>query len=142
MITLKRTIDSAIRNEGAQAYPTECCGFLLGELQNGDDRLITELLPITNNFAADEQFHRFLITPEDFLRAEKEARTRRLEILGFYHSHPDHPSFPSQYDQDHALPFYSYIIVSVQKGAATTLNSFQLTPERTKFIEEEVNLCQ
>ena len=142
MITLKRTIDSAIRNEGEKAYPNECCGFLLGELQNNDDRLITELLPIANNFAADEQFHRFLITPEDFLRAEKEARTRRLEILGFYHSHPDHPSFPSQYDQDHALPFYSYIIVSVQKGAAATLNSFQLTPERTKFIEEEVNLCQ
>ncbi|GHU87120.1 hypothetical protein FACS1894202_00720 [Clostridia bacterium] len=120
---------SGIRREGENAYPNECCGFIF---DNG------ELLPVVNAREASERYHRFVITAEDFMRAELEARRRKLDITGIYHSHPDHPAKPSDYDREHALPFYSYVIVSVENGAAGDVTSWKLSDDRQSFLQEEI----
>ncbi|GHV49714.1 hypothetical protein AGMMS49579_02180 [Spirochaetia bacterium] len=138
MIDLKAEWDATIRREGENAYPNECCGVLLGTLLEDDSRRVENILPIDNKREEAEQYHRFEIQPEDYMRAEKEARSQGLDVLGFYHSHPDHPARPSGFDQDHALPFYSYIIVAVEKGKSASLTSWELTTDRTQFLEEEI----
>jgi proteasome lid subunit RPN8/RPN11 len=138
MIELDAEWDAAIRREGEKAYPNECCGILLGMLLDDNGRRVENILPIDNKREAAEQYHRFEIQPEDYMRAEKTARSQGRDVLGFYHSHPDHPARPSGFDQDHALPFYSYIIVAVEKGKAMDLTSWELTTDRTQFLEEEI----
>ncbi|MDR2071043.1 MAG: M67 family metallopeptidase [Treponema sp.] len=139
MIALTSSVENRIREAGERAWPNECCGFLLG-LQEGGEKRADCVLAVENAWEAGEQYHRFVITPEDFMRAEKEARQRNREILGIYHSHPDHPARPSEYDTEQALPFYSYVIVSVQKGKAAELTSWELTDNRDQFLEEKVTL--
>jgi proteasome lid subunit RPN8/RPN11 len=139
MIFLKAEAEAAIRAEGERAWPNECCGFLLGFLA-GREKRADLILPVENSWEAGEQYRRFVIRAEDFIRAEREARRQNREILGIYHSHPDHPARPSEYDQEQALPFYSYVIVAVQKGKAAELTSWELTGNRDQFLEEEVTL--
>jgi proteasome lid subunit RPN8/RPN11 len=138
MIELGAEWDTAIRREGEKAYPNECCGVLLGMILDDNGRRVENILPIDNKREEAEQYHRFEIQPEDYMRAEKTARSQGRDVLGFYHSHPDHPARPSGFDQDHALPFYSYIIVAVEKGKAADLTSWELTTDRTQFLEEEI----
>ncbi|MDR0583373.1 MAG: M67 family metallopeptidase [Treponema sp.] len=143
MIMLSAENAAAIGAEGEAAYPNECCGVLLGKLEAGTggspDRRETEsLLPVVNKREDAEQYHRFEITPEDYLHAEKEARRQNRDILGFYHSHPDHPAIPSDFDKNNALPFYSYVIVSVAKGKAAGLRSWELVADRSEFREEDI----
>ena len=139
MIRLPAQLQNAIRTEGEKAYPNECCGVLLGAINSGDDcRTVENIMPIHNAREAEEQYHRFKIEPEDFVRAEKEARRQNNEVLGFYHSHPDHPARPSEYDRNNALPFYSYLIVSVEQKKAAALTSWRLTEDRKLFIEEVI----
>jgi proteasome lid subunit RPN8/RPN11 len=126
---------NAIRAQGEKAYPNECCGILLGALSDDDTRILENILPIDNAREQAEQYHRFEIEPEDLLRAEKEAKAQNREVLGFYHSHPDHPARPSEYDRNNALPFYSYIIVSVEKKKAASLTSWRLSGDREIFEE-------
>ena len=140
MITLPAQWQQAICAEGEKAYPNECCGVLLGAIQHDDDRLVENIIPIHNAREAEEQYHRFKIEPEDFVRAEKEARAQNREALGFYHSHPDHPARPSEYDRNNAFPFYSYVIVSVEQKKAAELTSWRLTDDRKEFLEEQVCL--
>ncbi|GHU54408.1 hypothetical protein FACS189442_0600 [Spirochaetia bacterium] len=130
--------DAAIRREGEKAYPKECCGALLGTLLDDNSRRVENILPIDNKREEAEQYHRFEIQPEDYMRAEKTARSQGRDVLGFYHSHPDHPAKPSDFDRDHALPFYSYVIAAVEKGKAVDLTSWELTTDRTQFLEEEL----
>ena len=94
------------------------------------------LRPIVNAREDGEQYHRFLITAEDMMQAELEARRLGLEIVGFYHSHPDHPAKPSDYDRDHALPFYSYIILRVAEGRPELMTSWRLRISREAFDPE------
>jgi proteasome lid subunit RPN8/RPN11 len=136
MINLPPQWESVIRHAGEESYPNECCGVLLGTLLEDDEKRIEGVLPIDNGREAEEQYHRFEIGPEDYLRAEKEARKAKLDVLGFYHSHPDHPAIPSEFDRDHALPFYSYIIVAVEKGKAGELTSWELKNDRSEFLPE------
>jgi proteasome lid subunit RPN8/RPN11 len=138
MIQLPAQYLDAIRTEGENAYPNECCGILLGAISDDDKRLVENIFPITNAREQAEQYHRFEIEPEDLLRAEKEAKAQNRETLGFYHSHPDHPAQPSEYDRNNAFPFYSYIIVSVEKKKATDLTSWRLSGDRKEFFEEVV----
>ncbi|MDR0563997.1 MAG: M67 family metallopeptidase [Azoarcus sp.] len=138
MIRLSLSLSQAIRAEGEKTYPNECCGILLGVVDGSNARMATEIIPINNAREADEQYHRFRIEADDFMRAENLAREKGCDVLGFYHSHPDHPARPSGYDQDYALPFYSYIIVSVEKGKATHLTSWELRANRSQFDEEGV----
>ncbi|GHV95753.1 hypothetical protein AGMMS50293_20730 [Spirochaetia bacterium] len=142
MLKLSAQWQNAIHAEGEKAYPNECCGVLLGAFFDDDRideyRLVENIIPINNAREQTEQYHRFKIEPEDLMRAEKEAKAQKREVLGFYHSHPDHPARPSEYDRNNAFPFYSYIIVSVEKGKAAELTSWRLTDDRKEFLEELV----
>jgi proteasome lid subunit RPN8/RPN11 len=138
MLRLSSAMERNIRTHGETAYPNECCGVLIGEVDNEGGKTVRSTLTIDNAREDGEQYHRFLITPEDMMKAEQMARSMKLDVIGFYHSHPDHPSAPSGYDKDHALPFYSYVIVSVDKGKAQILTSWELTDDRTDFIQEEI----
>jgi len=128
---------AAIRSEGESAYPNECCGILLGR-GAGEAKQVEEIIPIDNAREEAEQYHRFRIEPEDLMKAEKTARKQGRDVLGFYHSHPDHPARPSDYDREHALPFYSYVILEVHEGRAGELTSWELTEDRTAFMEEKI----
>jgi len=139
MIRLSSELEKNIREDGEAAYPNECCGVLIGEVDNDGIKTVKRTLTIDNAREDGEQYHRFLITPEDMMKAEQTARANKLDVIGFYHSHPDHPSKPSGYDKDHALPFYSYVIVSVDKGKAQILTSWELTDDRSDFVQEKVN---
>jgi proteasome lid subunit RPN8/RPN11 len=143
VIALAANVEKQIREAGERAWPNECCGFVLGALEGGEKRADT-ILPVENTWEAGEQYHRFVISPEDFMGAETKARREKKDILGIYHSHPDHPARPSDYDKEQALPVYSYLIVSVQGGTAgpraTELTSWELTDNRNQFLEEKITL--
>ena len=122
------------------AYPNEGAGLLLGS-ENGDSKTVRSILPFANQFESGEQYHRYLITGEDMLKGETEAEKLGLDVIGVFHSHPDHPAQASEYDREHALPWYSYLIVSVLKGQVADARSWVLTDDRERFIEEEVEVA-
>jgi proteasome lid subunit RPN8/RPN11 len=138
MLLLSSELEKNIRTDGETAYPNECCGIILGEIGGDGTKNAKRTVAINNSGEEGEQYHRFLITPEDMINAEQIARAAKLEVIGFYHSHPDHPSAPSNYDKDHALPFYSYVIVSVDDGRAQALTSWELTSDRIDFVQEKI----
>lgn len=138
MLILTSEQEKIIRVDGEKAYPNECCGVLIGEVGEAGAKTVRRAYAISNAREDGEQYHRFLITPEDMMRAEQAARSMKSDVVGFYHSHPDHPAAPSEYDKDHALPFYSYVIVSVKQGKAEELTSWELTPDRAEFAQEDI----
>lgn len=120
-----------IQAHGEKTFPEECCGFIIGRREKG--RLHAEhLLPTTNHHRTSRQ-NRYIISPQEYLRAEKFADTRGLALLGFYHSHPDHPAHPSVTDLEHAWPNLAYLIVAVNAGKAQELNAFMLNDHRKSF---------
>jgi len=141
-----------IRAHGAERYPHECCGALLGRdsaaiLESDREkgalapaREILQLFPLVNR-RDDSPRNRFSVTAEDVRAAEKAAGEQGLEVVGWYHSHPDHPARPSEYDRDHAWPWYSYIIVSVENGAPQDLTSWRLNDDRAEFRPEGIEIC-
>ena len=133
-ITLTAAVDAAIRAHGREAFPHECCGAMLGK-----DGVVREAHALPNTTEEGPR-RRFLVRPDDYRAAEQRAREARLELLGFYHSHPDHPAKPSQYDLDHAWPSFSYVIVSVMAGQDQLLTSWQLQADRSAFDEETVGI--
>jgi len=130
---------SSIINHLESAYPNEGAGLLLGNA-NGNDKTVKSVLKFDNNFEAGEQYHRYRISAEDMFKGETEAEKLGVDVIGVFHSHPDHPSQASEYDREHALPWYSYLIVSIQKGKASTSQSWLLSDDRKKFTEESVEL--
>ena len=100
-----------------------------------------ELLPLDSPGVESER-NRFLIDPRDQIRVEKDARARSLDVVGYYHSHPDHPARPSNYDREHAWPWYSYVIISVERGEPKDLNSWVLRDDRSQFDREDVDLVE
>ena len=138
MLVLASEQEKIIRTEGNNAYPNECCGVFMGEISDEGTKIVRHTEAIVNAREDGEQYHRFLITPEQMLAAERKARAMKLDVIGFYHSHPDHPASPSDYDKEHALPFYSYVIVSVKQGKAEELTSWELTEDRTAFLSESL----
>jgi proteasome lid subunit RPN8/RPN11 len=127
----------SIREHGKRAYPNECCGVLLGRIENSG-KAVVKLRPM-ENAREDSPRNRYLISPRDLLEAEKAARALGLDIVGVYHSHPDHPARPSEFDREHAFPWYSYIIVSVRRGEPLDLTSWTLRDDRTAFDAEDLN---
>jgi len=111
VITLEEERLREIRRHGVADYPYECCGLLLGRFEKDGGKVVLETYPISNAREESAKRNRFLIQPEELLKGERYARSRKLEVVGFYHSHPDSPAVPSQYDLEHAWPTYSYIIV-------------------------------
>jgi len=138
MLSLFAEQEKIIRTDGENAYPNECCGVLIGEIDSSGAKTVKHAEAIINAQEGGEQYHRFLITPEDMLKAERTARAMKLDVVGFYHSHPDHPAAPSGYDKDHALPFYSYVIVAVEQGKAKELTSWELSADRAAFVAEDI----
>jgi proteasome lid subunit RPN8/RPN11 len=129
---------AAIAQHGERGYPNEICGMLLGK-DSDTHRVISAVLPVENTFEADEQYHRFLIGPQDMFKAEREARRQRLDVLGVYHSHPNEAARPSVYDRDHAAwTTWSYIIVSVRAGQAAEMRAWSLHEDRSGFDEVEL----
>ena len=140
MITIAEQQLTEIREHGVSDYPYECCGLLLGRFgENG--KIVSETYPISNAREESAKRNRFLITPEELMRGERYARAHDLEVVGFYHSHPDSPAVPSQYDLEHAWPTYSYIIVSTSAERANDLFSWEQEPDRSRFNREEIQ-CQ
>src|SRR3954469_12319342 len=125
-LRVNETMLGTIHREGERAYPGECCGVLAG--QPGQIKQVRRLLPVENRRADDP--HRYLIAPEDLRRVEAEVRQAGLEVLGFYHSHPDHPAAPSSFDAEHACPWYSYLIVRVDGGQGAQVASWVLDDDR------------
>lgn len=139
MLLLNPPLEKRIRVHAEETYPQECCGALLGKDQEAL-REVKELLPLVNR-REDSPQNRFSITPEDFRAAEHAAREQNLDVVGWYHSHPDHPPLPSEYDREHAWPWYSYVIVSVEGGAAKQLKSWRLAGDRMRFQPEAIALA-
>jgi proteasome lid subunit RPN8/RPN11 len=123
---------SEISRHGEVTYPEECCGILLGRETDGV-RSIERLMPIDNQWDSVDRSERFLISSRDVLLAEREARRTGLDVLGFYHSHPDSPARPSEFDREHAWPWYTYLIISIEAGHAGQLNGWQLRDDRSGY---------
>lgn len=122
-----------------EAYPFEGCGMLLGREKDGR-KVVVDVLPTGNGREAEAQYNRYLIPPEEILQGELEAEARGLEVIGYFHSHPDHPAQPSDFDRDHAWPRYSYLIFSVGDGKARDRRAWQLREDRSGFAEEKLTV--
>jgi proteasome lid subunit RPN8/RPN11 len=139
-----------IREHGIETYPYECCGALLGRehsftdspdsdaKSHGVSREVLGLFPLVNR-RDDSPRNRFSLTADDVREAEKAASAQEFEVIGWYHSHPDHPARPSDFDRDHAWPWYSYIIVSVHTGVPQDMTSWRLKDDRSGYLEEKIS---
>jgi proteasome lid subunit RPN8/RPN11 len=126
---------TAMEAHAIGSFPNECCGFFFGR-NHGESRSVTDVFLVTNAKEGDQR-RRFAIAPLDYMRAEKEALERGLDLLGIYHSHPLHPAVPSEHDLAQALPTFSYIILQVAPDQIVDLRSWQLN-EAGAFVEETV----
>ena len=131
--TLLAGVATAIRLHGEQTFPHECCGALVGA-----NRQVTAAVALPNTTEEGPR-RRFLVRPSDYQLAERRASELGGELLGFYHSHPDHPARPSQFDLDHAWPNFAYVIVSVMSGSAADMTVWFLKEDRSSFDEGELH---
>ena len=142
-VTITPELAEKIRAHGVETYPHECCGALLGREELVQDqkmvREIVALYPLVNR-RDDSPRNRFSVTSEDVREAEKAATARDLEVVGWYHSHPDHPARPSEFDREHAWPWYSYVIVSVANGQPEDMTSWRLNDDREEFSSETIEV--
>lgn len=121
--------------DALQSFPDECCGFFLGK-ELGKERIITNVVAVNNSKEGDKK-RRFEISPKDYLNAERFAGENNLQLLGVYHSHPNHPAIPSEHDRVAAQPYFSYIIISVKENEIADIRSWQLT-DKFQFDEETI----
>jgi proteasome lid subunit RPN8/RPN11 len=136
VLKLRQDLAAKIQAHGMETYPHECCGAILGRDSDGS-REVLDLLPLANR-REDSPRNRFEVTPGDVQLAEKTAREKKLELIGWYHSHPDAPARPSEFDREHAWPWYSYIIVSIQSGMPREMNSWRLQDDRGAYDVEAI----
>lgn len=127
---------SEIENHLEGAYPEEGAGFLLGKVNENDEREFTQLILLENSWEDSSKADRFLIKPEDVLAAEDKADAEGITLLGVFHSHPDGVNRPSEFDRQWALPWFSYLITTVEKQKSTSHRLWRLTEDRSAFIEE------
>ena len=128
-----------IHTHGENAYPAEGAGFMLGSASM-ESRVVTAILKLPNAREESAQHNRYLLTPQDMLRSEQEADRLGLEVVGVFHSHPDHPNQPSKFDREWAMPWFSYLITSVNEGHARGSRSWRLQDDRSIFIEESIQV--
>jgi proteasome lid subunit RPN8/RPN11 len=140
MVSLPHELLLKIWKHGEEAYPEEGAGLLLGHLDD-ETRFVEHILPLQNTFAVEQRHHRYMITPKDMIVAEEQAEEMGMEIIGVFHSHPDHPAQPSEFDRERALPWYSYLISSVHGQGALESRSWRLSDDRT-FTEEKLLIEQ
>jgi proteasome lid subunit RPN8/RPN11 len=137
LIALEEQHKDEMRAHGERDYPFECCGLMLGRFVDGRKEVL-ETYPISNAREEEAKRNRFLIRAEELMRGEKYAREKALDVVGFYHSHPDDVAVPSQYDLEHAWPTYSYIVIAVEQGRAADLRSWEMESDRSRFNKEEI----
>ena len=139
VLVLSKELVEQIEREGAAAYPNECCGLLVGPVQ---PKAVQRIVPMPNVFDPVERYHRFSIDPLTMARVEEEAAAAGHALIGFYHSHPDHPARPSEYDRTHVPPwsFYSHVIVSIEKGKPAAMTSWVFNEETEQFDEQQIDL--
>ena len=135
MLAVSNNLIEKINKHVEEAYPEEGAGFLVGV--EGE---VQQILPLGNAREDEARHNRFLITPEDYLKAELTADKLGLNLIGVFHSHPDCPNVPSEYDREWAQPFFSYIITRVDKGKVSNHRSWRLIEDRTKYEEEEIKI--
>lgn len=135
MIDIKKNHIDQIKEHAQKDYPYECCGILLGKFENGE-KTVTQVLEIVNEKEDENKHNRYLIPSSKILETELYAIKNGLDIVGFYHSHPDHSAIPSAFDVEHALPVYSYLIVSVYDAKAVDFTISVLSQDRAKFEKE------
>jgi len=141
MLRLSEALQAQINAQGAAAYPYEGCGLLLGHT-NGEENVVTGLFPVENQWEVEEEKReRFQITPEDMFAAEVAAMNQGVDIIGIYHSHPDHDPVASPRDLAWATwPGYSYLITEVRDGQPGESRSWQLQRDRSGFEEEKIEI--
>jgi proteasome lid subunit RPN8/RPN11 len=133
-----RTVLAQIEAHGEEAYPEEGAGFLLGTDETL--RSVEAILALSNAREDEARHNRYLIEPKDYVKAEIEADRLGLKLIGVFHSHPDHPNHPSEFDRDWAQPFFSYVITSVDSGKAIESKSWRLLGDRSQFEEEKIKI--
>jgi len=139
MDTTESVLDD-IREHGADAYPEEGCGFLLGTVAEDGTNQVTAVRRAANR-RSEWRTRRYQLTADDYREADAAAREQGLDVVGIYHSHPDHPARPSETDLDEAtFPGYTYVIVSVQDGTPDALTAWALAPDRSEFQNEAVDV--
>ena len=144
MIRVSESFRRRIKEHARQTYPYECCGILLGRVESSPLTPHPSPLKVVTDIKALDNVHeegherRYLISPQQMFEVQRDARARKLDILGVYHSHPDHPNRYSEYDRSHAWPWYSYIIVSVRKGEPKQMRCWILSDDQTKMNQEKM----
>ncbi|MDI1242103.1 MAG: M67 family metallopeptidase [bacterium] len=141
MIEVNQQVIDAITAHAERDYPHECGGMLIGTFSEGKKTAV-ETFPLENAREQEARHNRVLILPKDVLRAELYARENKLDVVGYYHSHPDDRAVPSQYDLDHALPVWSYIIASVLDGKVDDIASWEMENDRSRFNEEPLEIVE
>ena len=136
-LRLPGALADEIRRHGEAAYPAECCGAMVGRAE-GTAKEVLRLSPAVNRRTDDP--HRYLIAPYDLLQLQREVREAGQEIVGYYHSHPDHPARPSAFDAEHAWPWYSYLIVRIDRGRGADMASWVLDDERPLMHPESLDV--
>jgi proteasome lid subunit RPN8/RPN11 len=135
MLKISKELTARMEAHMEKAYPGEGAGFLLGV-----DGKVNDVLVMENAREAEARHNRFLLTPEDYLKAEMKAMELGVDLIGVFHSHPDCPNVPSEYDREWAQPFFSYIISRVDNGRTVSHRSWKLLEDRSKYIEEEIEI--
>ena len=137
-IQIPPEIYQQIQREGSAAYPHECCGILIGRDDKSIGRIVDRIVPMKNVFDPAEQYHRFSIDPMALARADETAVAEGKSVIGFYHSHPDHPARPSEYDRTHVPPwaFYSHVIVAIEKGKPAAMTCWVMNEGTEQFVEQ------
>ncbi|HKN07055.1 MAG TPA: M67 family metallopeptidase [Thermoplasmata archaeon] len=136
-VVMSEAFLSEMKAHARETYPDECCGFLIGSPPETDGerrRTISALERARNEFDGERR-RRFLILPAELREVERRTEQSERAVVGFYHSHPDHPAQPSQYDQDHAWPWYSYLVLAVTAADVPSVAAFELDPDTSTFHE-------
>jgi proteasome lid subunit RPN8/RPN11 len=140
-LMLSRQLLKQIHAHGEAAYPEEGAGLMLG-MASGGERRAARLLQFSNAREQTARHNRYLLTPQDYLHGEMEAARLGLDVIGVFHSHPDHPNIPSEFDREWAMPFLSYVITSVDAGQAAQSRCWQLSEDRSAFGEEPMLILE
>lgn len=139
-LMLDREQSNFLQRHVEGTYPYEGGGLLIGRTDEQGRKIVTEIKPFANQRAIEDQHNRILITDEMYRAGEDYADGKGLLLIGFFHSHPDHPARPSEFDREHALPWWSYVIVSVQQGQTAEVLSWELRADRSAFDEEKIQI--
>lgn len=140
-LVLSPALRKQIEDDGIAAYPNECCGILIGRHRPGErERVVDRIVAMTNAFFPQERYHRFSIDPLMLANAEESAAAEGKAVIGFYHSHPDHPARPSEYDRTHVPPwsFYSHVIVAIEQKQPAAMTCWVFNEESEQFDEQAI----